>query len=184
VTLRSPLDRATSRLAVSRHNRLFGQLSIERTAMTNITTFKLSRPVCEKILLCLVVLLGPLASSTGAQSRSATDGTTPLALTSGAPAGSYALGGFENVNPYNGNLNFSLPMLGMSGRGETAYPMMLKIERHWRVEHEILSSEGVGCDPAGPCPSSYYDIFHPSPDSWSAIPAAAGTQRSGTLQTR
>src|SRR6266481_2848052 len=106
----------------------------------------------------MISLLVLFSSSASAQSRSATDGSTPLALTPGTPAGSYALSGFENVNPYNGNLNFALPMLRLGGRGATPYMMMLQIERHWRVEHSIFTSLGVGCDPEGPCPSSYYDF--------------------------
>src|SRR5262245_17692003 len=55
------------------------------------------------------------------QDRSVTDGATPAGLKPGAPAGSYVLSGFDNINPYNGNLNFSLPLLKIGGRGSAGY---------------------------------------------------------------
>jgi RHS repeat-associated protein len=64
---------------------------------------------------------------------STTDGTTPTVLTAGAPDGSYALSGFDNINIFNGNLNFSLPLIQVIGRGDAQYTMMLPIESHWRV---------------------------------------------------
>lgn len=64
---------------------------------------------------------------------SLTDGSTPSALTPGAPAGAYALSGFENINLYNGNLNFALPLLHIGGRGGAEHTMMLTIEQHWRI---------------------------------------------------
>lgn len=59
-------------------------------------------------LLC-ALLLFLLAMKIVAQ-QSATDGATPLALSPGTPAGSYPLSGFDNVNLYNGSLNFQLPL--------------------------------------------------------------------------
>jgi len=50
----------------------------------------------------LALLLLLLLSNAQAQT-SPTDGSTPLALSPGAPAGSYALSGFDNVNLYNGS---------------------------------------------------------------------------------
>lgn len=67
---------------------------------------------------------------------SATDGSTPAALTSGAPAGSYALSGFDNINPFNGNLNFRLPLLHIGGRGDAQYTMTLPA-----LEYEIQKGE-------------------------------------------
>jgi RHS repeat-associated protein len=79
------------------------------------------------ILLCL------LSSAASAQTSN-TDGTTPAGLSPGAPAGSHSLTGFENVNPYNGNLNVSLPLLPVRGRGGAGYGITLLIEQKWRVE--------------------------------------------------
>src|SRR5712691_6584502 len=87
-------------------------------------------------VLVLVSLSLMLASTIGAQvtTTSATDGMTPLGTTPGAPAGSYALSGFDNVNVFNGNLNFHLPLLTIAGRGKAGYTMMLTIDsKRWTV---------------------------------------------------
>ena len=47
-----------------------------------------------------------LAAHAGLVHADSTDGKTPLALKPGIPAGSYALSDFDNINPYNGALNF------------------------------------------------------------------------------
>ncbi|MBI1764492.1 MAG: hypothetical protein HYR56_23960 [Acidobacteria bacterium] len=80
-------------------------------------------------------LLGVLLSATAnAQSgNTATDGFTPEGLKTGAPAGSYQLTGFDNINYFNGNLNFSLPLVRAGGRGGTSFTVPLKIKRKWRV---------------------------------------------------
>lgn len=63
-----------------------------------------------------------------------TDGGTPLGLQAGAPAGSYSLGSGDNVNLYNGTLNYSLPLLRVGGRGSAGHTIVLPMERHWMVE--------------------------------------------------
>jgi len=78
------------------------------------------------------LLVGLLVSNANGQTSS-TDGTTPLVLTAGAPAGSYGLSGFDHINVFNGNLNFHLPMVHVGGRGDAQYTMVLPIETHWRV---------------------------------------------------
>ena len=84
---------------------------------------------------CVVCVLILVLSSAVSAQTSNTDGTTPAGLSPGAPAGSYALTGFENVNLYNGNLNASLPLLPVTGRGGAGYAVTLMIEQKWRVEH-------------------------------------------------
>src|SRR5882724_8010527 len=60
----------------------------------------------------------------------------PSGVSPGSPAGSYALSGFENVNLFNGNLNFRLPLLGISGRGSAGYSMTLALNlKSWHVSH-------------------------------------------------
>ena len=66
--------------------------------------------------------------------QSPIDDTTPPGQAPGAPAGSYALSGFDNVNLFNGNLNFALPLMRIGGRGETGYTITLPIEQRWTVE--------------------------------------------------
>jgi RHS repeat-associated protein len=57
----------------------------------------------------------------------------------GAPAGSYSLSGFDNVNLYNGNLNFSLPLLKVGGRGEAQLPINLNINSmRWQVNRDTF----------------------------------------------
>src|SRR6266436_2343156 len=80
----------------------------------------------------LVFLLLPVSQ---ARAQSATDGMTPSGLSPGAAAGSYGLSGFDNVNLYNGNLNFSMPLLGIGGRGGAQTQTRLTLDSvHWVVE--------------------------------------------------
>lgn len=69
------------------------------------------------------------------RAQSATDGMTPVGLSPGAPAGSYPLSGFDAINFFNGNLNFTLPEIQIAGRGHTNYTIPLRLERKWRVIH-------------------------------------------------
>jgi RHS repeat-associated protein len=57
--------------------------------------------------------------------------STPVGWAKGTPAGSYALSGFDNVNLFNGHLNFHLPLLKVGGRGSAGYTMALPIEQVW-----------------------------------------------------
>lgn len=59
-----------------------------------------------------VILILAVAGMTKAQ-----NGSTPLALTPGVPAGSYALSDIDTVNLYNGRVNIHIPLGGNSGRG-------------------------------------------------------------------
>lgn len=99
---------------------------------------------CRLFLAAILLLANFVVAA--AQIRSVTDGYTPLGLAPGAPAGSYGLSGFENVNPYNGGLNFSLPIKHVSGRGGASYTIQVPIETKWRAETDEF------CDPeTGQC---------------------------------
>lgn len=87
------------------------------------------------------LLLALFATAASAQTSS-TDGATPLALTPGAPAGSYPLDDFENIGHFNGSLNFQLPLHRVGGRGGASYTMPLTIEQHWRTLH-IMGANGA-----------------------------------------
>jgi hypothetical protein len=76
-----------------------------------------------------------------AHAQSVTDGATPLGLSPGMPAGSYALSDFDAVNLYNGNLGFRLPLLSVAGRGSTGYAMTLRLEQKWVVDKEVTPGE-------------------------------------------
>jgi hypothetical protein len=80
------------------------------------------------------------------------DGYTPSGLAPGAPVGSYALSGFENVNPYSGGLSFSLPLQNIAGRGNAAYTMYLSIEQKWSITHSVVDD---------PVHGQHYDFYDP-----------------------
>jgi RHS repeat-associated protein len=111
-----------------------------------------------------------------------TDGTTPLALKPGVPAGSYALSGLDTVNPYNGSLNFRLPLLGLGGRGGAAYTMTLPLEQKWRINttQTYLYVYADGGGPPLPDPEVTYHYF-PSANWWSGIKPGYGP---GVMQGR
>ncbi|HKB66328.1 MAG TPA: RHS repeat-associated core domain-containing protein [Pyrinomonadaceae bacterium] len=103
-----------------------------------------------------------------ASGQTETNGSTPGGLTRGAPAGSYALSGFDNVNLYNGHQNFRLPLLGVSGRGNAGYQMTLPVEQTWTIFKQKNEITGV---------VSYY----PEPNWWTGIKPGYGA---GALQGR
>jgi RHS repeat-associated protein len=78
-----------------------------------------------------------LATAAGQTTRKVGQGSSTANLAPGTPAGSYALSGFESVNPFSGKLNFSLPLLKIGGRGTAGYPMNLNIQRNWIIQHEV-----------------------------------------------
>src|SRR5258706_69989 len=106
--------------------------------------------------MCFFATLTLLAYSANAQ-ISTTAGKTPLGMAPGSPAGSYALDGFEHINPYNGHLNFALPVMRIGGRGAAGYTMMLRTAPFkWQVQHVIHPVTGA---------ESYY----PSANWWTGL---------------
>jgi hypothetical protein len=91
--------------------------------------------ICSRLVnhILSAALLGLSLHVAANAQTSSTDGTTPQYLTPGAPAGSYSLSEVESVSLFNGNLNFSLPLLGIGGRGTAGYTMTLPIEQKWQV---------------------------------------------------
>ncbi len=85
------------------------------------------------------LLLTLFLTHSSALAQNVLDGTTPPGQTPGAPAGSYALSGFENINLFNGHLNFRLPLIQASGRGGAAFGSTLVIEQRWTVDHDSFS---------------------------------------------
>ncbi|HEY6329562.1 MAG TPA: hypothetical protein VI756_09495, partial [Blastocatellia bacterium] len=84
-------------------------------------------------------------------SQSLTAASTPLGMAPGAPAGSFALSGFDNVNLYNGNLNISLPLLHIGGRGTIGYTMTLALNtKRWQI-HQVSCPfpTNPDCPPSG-----------------------------------
>ena len=85
------------------------------------------KPLVRLLIACLLFSLS-IAVGLG-QTKSNYDGSTPSGLTPGAPAGSYALSGFDNINLYNGSLNFHLPLIQIGGRGVAGFTSNLTIEQ-------------------------------------------------------
>src|SRR6266852_4524895 len=90
-----------------------------------------------------LLILFTFAGSAAAQSYTTTssDRLTPIGLKAGAPAGSYSLSGIENINLYNGNLDFRLPLLQMGGRGSAGHTIMLPLNsKGWIVRSSFTET--------------------------------------------
>ena len=100
------------------------------------------------VVFSFLLTVGLLASSVNAQT-SVTDGRTPLGMAPGAPAGSYGLSNLDQVNLFNGNLSFSIPLITIGGRGSAGYTMRFRPNESrfkWRVIHTMQQSCGQnGC---------------------------------------
>ena len=78
------------------------------------------------MLLCLLVIFLIQVANTNAQSSS-----LPNAAKPGSYAGSSGLSDFETINPYSGNLNFNLPLLGVGGRGAAMSTISLTLNQKY-----------------------------------------------------
>lgn len=103
--------------------------------------------------------------------QQSTDGATPLGLAPGAPAGSYPLSDFEDVNLFNGTLNVALPLVKIGGRGEAGYPLTLRVDHKWLVQKE--SAEG----------QPPINIYTPQPGWWTDT-GWAPVYSMGRMETR
>ena len=124
-------------------------------------------------LSCLALLLGLLCITAAAQTApasSSSGGITPIGMRPGAPAGSYALSGFDTVNHFSGLMNFRLPLLSVGGRGSAGYTMMLAIQQNWQVRHIRQPS---GCGPGG-CTGPTIHKYIPDPNPWEVVGAGLG----------
>jgi RHS repeat-associated protein len=139
---------------------------IEIAKLTRNTAFSGSWRICGLIL----VFSSLSAVTVGQTIPPPISGFTPIGITPGAPAGSYPLSGFDNINLYNGNLGIHMPLMQVGGRGSAAYQMMLNIEVRW------LMNKLVSCDQSF-CAVSY----GANANWWSAIRAGYGP---GVLQGR
>jgi len=114
-------------------------------------SFSISATIRSLVLTSTLILFA--FASVFAQQQS-TDGATPLGLAPGAPAGSYSLSNFEDVNLFNGSLNVALPLIKIGGRGEAGYPLTLRVDHKWLVQKE--SAEG----------QPPINIYTPQPGWW------------------
>jgi RHS repeat-associated protein len=94
-----------------------------------------TKALCLRALVCGFLLA---AFAVAANGQNETSGSTPLALSPGAPAGSFPLSDFESVNLYNGHLSFRLPLLKMGGRGADGFNLTLNIDQSWTVTKRIV----------------------------------------------
>jgi RHS repeat-associated protein len=128
-----------------------------------------------------------LAAGGWAQTTNATDGTTPPGLAPGAPAGSYSLTGFENVNLYSGNLNFHLPLIKVGGRGGAQAGSYLSIDSlRWTVNKsggndatpEVVpcGGEDLQCSHEAVNQKAYnsWDSADPDPNWWQGLKVGYG----------
>jgi RHS repeat-associated protein len=76
------------------------------------------------------LLLVSVGSVSGDTRTSTTDGFKPSALTSNAP----------EVNPYNGDLNFGVPLASIGGRGEAGYSVFLPIRQNWALQTTVIAN--------------------------------------------
>ena len=107
------------------------------------------------IVVSALVLLFLSTHSSGQTTQSTTDKMTPSGLTPGAPAGSYPLSGMENINLYNGNLDFHLPLLALDGRGSAVRNMMLSLNtKKWRVRESHTQTS---------------DTYTPTTPNWGSV---------------
>jgi hypothetical protein len=97
-------------------------------------------------VLFLGLMLILLSGSVSAQdsSNNPLDGFTPAGLKPGSPTGSFPLSGFDTINPYNGSLNFSLPLLHVGGRGSAGYTMQQPINMKWTVTYSVTHDDRGG----------------------------------------
>jgi RHS repeat-associated protein len=129
--------------------------------MNNIHNTRRTRTALISQVLFLSTLLLLLSCSVRAQNSSSNplDGFTPAGLQPGSPSGSFPLSGFDNVNPYSGNLNFSLPILHVGGRGGAGYTMQQLLNTKWTVTYtSIMDDRGTT-----------YEYFEPSNGGWTYI---------------
>src|SRR5262245_43335569 len=88
------------------------------------------------LLFSLLMLFLPI--SVEAQIRSTTDGLTPPGMAPGAPAGSYPLSDFENINLYNGQMSFILPV-ARKGSGVANISLPIRITPPpWSVKYQLI----------------------------------------------
>src|ERR1041385_1329691 len=78
--------------------------AVHRYAIPNGRTLRIrrSKPVT---IVCVIAIFYLLSGHPILSAQSVTDGSTPLALKPGAPAGSYRLTDFEHMNYFNGKIS-------------------------------------------------------------------------------
>ena len=91
----------------------------------------------KSVIISALFILSIFASVSGQSNHRISQGNTHSNFQPGTPAGSYALSGFESINPYSGKVNFSLPLFKVAGRGNAGYSVDLTIQRNWLIKHDV-----------------------------------------------
>lgn len=129
-------------------------------------TFKNTSIQLNTLILHLVVILSLISISrfeVEAQASSSL-GTSAGNTVGGGDLGNYSGGNFDNVNVFNGNLNFNLPLLQIGGRGQASYTPSLAIFGKWYVRNETI----CGNNPPNDCENYAFPDFRNSFHSESA----------------
>ncbi len=106
-----------------------------------------------------------ISLTVNSDAQTTTDGNTPRGIAPGAPAGSYPLSGFEQVDLYSGRVNFSLPVVALQGRGQAGIPITVRTARaSWRVEHHVIYDQfNLPCNVWYPQANWWYEDISTSP---------------------
>ena len=134
---------------------------------------ELQRSVSFYLAACMALLL---CTSVRAQNPGDMNSTVAPALVGGNPAASRSESGVEHINLYNGNLNITVPLVNIDGRGNAGYSMLVPVQRRWNVETNQNQQ---------PSPYSWNDAF--SQLDFSSTPYSPGSlviRRSGSSNQR
>ena len=90
----------------------------------------------SKMLLCCMMLVASRGVGS-AQSITINDGVTPASAAPGSPLGSYSISNFEDINLFNGVVNFKIPLASLDGRGNTGTRAFYRLQHNlWSVYQE------------------------------------------------
>src|ERR1700755_1582586 len=92
--------------------------------MKNMSLQMVAKPIVAAVIL---LLFSAIIFEVSAQYR-------PNVLRSGSSEGSKSLSDFEQMDPYTGNLNFSLPLKTVSGRGAASLSLSLNFNQKWSTK--------------------------------------------------
>lgn len=84
----------------------------------------------------LVLLASPiLLQAQNPPAIPSVNGTPSVSIAPGGPSGAFELGGFEDINIYNGQVNIALPLYTIKGRGKAGFTLgLLLSQKPWTVQ--------------------------------------------------